>query len=295
MKKIVMFSTVVLGGLLLAGCGNSTSGKSAAASSSSAKVTNTDISHLQEGTTDSSDRARYKKYANSLAESYSQNSDSYHKKRVTKSSKNAMSKGSYSFETNFGVEATMLSDSTKISDQNVKGLEMSNTTYWVSAFERISPSMLEQMFGAYARTDEPLPGRTSPLFGSNTYKNGDTLIVMVVETTLKNTTNNTLLYGGLSGLKGSYGDFNYFITSDGKKTDREEISYSDETQSLELESGKTAKAKSMSILLSTGKNLKDALSKVPNNSTVKIKTGGVLATNGDKLGGAQTLTLKINY
>jgi len=292
MKKIAMFSMVVLGSLLLVGCGNSnsTSGKSSsAASSSSSKsssvtITNSDISTLQDGTADSLIKSDYKKYASSMSKSYVKNSDPYHKKRI--STKNTQpKKGDYQISTSQGLEMTYLSNLIDIPDQDIKGLKLLNTQYWLSSFDRISKSTLDRIVSS---SDD-----TKPVFNSDndTIKDGDAVVTVTVETDFKNTTDQTLTYDGLSGYSG--GDYD-FTTPDGKQFDREKVLYIDDTSGVEVQAGKTVEDKDLIIVLASGKDLKTALAKIP-NTYLQVKTAGAETKDYDQIDGTRTLKLNLNH
>ncbi|APB84631.1 hypothetical protein [Lactiplantibacillus plantarum] len=187
MRKIIMASSVLLGGLLLAGCGNSSasnkgsSNTARSSSSSNVKITNSDISNLQDGTADSLTKSNYKKYASSLIKSYSRNSDTYHKKHISNSNTNP-TRGDYQISVKNGLEITYLSGLINIPDQNIKGLKLFNTQYWLSSIDKISKSSLNQIVSG---SDD-----TKPVFNSDndTVKDGDAVVMVTVETDFKNTT-----------------------------------------------------------------------------------------------------------
>ncbi|MGA3439185.1 hypothetical protein ACA574_13320 [Lactiplantibacillus plantarum] len=290
MRKIIMASSVLLGGLLLAGCGNSSaSSKSSSStvkssSSSNIKITNSDISNLQDGTADSLTKSNYKKYASSLIKSYSKDSDTYHKKHISNSNTNP-TRGDYQISVKNGLEMTYLSDLINIPDQNIKGLKLFNTQYWLSSIDKVSKSSLNQIV--------PDSDDTKPVFNSDndTIKDGDAVVMVTVETDFKNTTDQTLSYDGLSGYAG--GDYD-FTTPDGKQFDREKVLYNDETADVDVQAGKTVEDKDMIIVLASGKNLKTALAKVP-NTYLQIKTAGAETKDYDQIDGTRTIKLNLKH
>ncbi|AYJ38160.1 hypothetical protein [Lactiplantibacillus paraplantarum] len=290
MRKIIMVSSVLLGGLLLAGCGNSSASSKGSSStvksssSSNIKITNSDISNLQDGTADSLTKSNYKKYASSLVNSYSRDSDDYHKKHISNSNTNPK-KGDYQISVKNGLEMTYLSNLIDIPDQNIKGLKLFNTQYWLSSIDKISKSSLNQIVSG---SDD-----TKPVFNSDndTIKDGDAVVMVTVETDFKNTTDQTLSYDGLSGYAG--GDYD-FTTPDGKQFDREKVLYNDETADVDVQAGKTVEDKDMIIILATGKNLKAALNKIP-NTYLQIKTAGAETKDYDQIDGTRTIKLNLKH
>ncbi|WP_260202351.1 hypothetical protein [Lactiplantibacillus pentosus] len=290
MRKIIMAGSVLLGGLLLAGCGNysasdkESSNTARSSSSPNVKITNSDISNLQDGTADSLTKSNYKKYASSLIKSYSKNSDTYHKKHISNSNTNP-TRGDYQISVKNGLEITYLSGLINIPDQNIKGLKLFNTQYWLSSIDRISKSSLNQI--VYGSDD------TKPVFNSDndTIKDGDAVVMVTVETDFKNTTDQTLSYDGLSGYAG--GDYD-FTTPDGKQFDREKVLYNDETADVDVQAGKTVEDKDMIIVLASGNNLKAALAKVP-NTYLQIKTAGAETKDYDQIDGTRTIKLNLKH
>ncbi|MEJ6358184.1 hypothetical protein WJM93_12730 [Lactiplantibacillus plantarum] len=290
MKKKFIFSAIMLATLTLGACGKtnathkSSTSRTEASDSSSVKITNSDIAEIQDGTADSSTKSKYHKYASSLINSYSTRPDPYHKKHISNSNTH-FKKGDYQIFEKNGVEMTYLSDLNDIPDQNISGLKLFNTQYWLSSIDRISKSSLDHL----ASND----GGAKPVFNSDndTIKSGDAVVMLTVQTDFKNTTDETLSYDGLAGYAG--GDYD-FTTSDGKQFDRDKVLYDDDTKSVEVQAGKTVEDKNLIIILATGRDLKAALTKIP-NTYLQVKTAGASTKDYDQLDGTRILKLNLKH
>lgn len=287
MKKHIVSGLSVLGiSLILVGCSNSTKDKKKDTSSktaqtekrasskkdSSVKVPSQDIAMLQEGDGDDYHVSQFKKYITQLKKDYSKTGDKFHKQYVKKEP-SFPKKGQWTSENDQGVILTYLADIADVPDQNINGMKVSNTQYWTAAIDRASYDMIENLGGGSLDEVKPVFNKDDDEITGN-----EAVIFTVVETDFKNTSDQTLSYDGFSGYAGGEYDFS---TPDGNQIDRENVLYNDDTTDQEVQSGKTVEDKSMVIVLSTGKDLKEAYNKIDQN-TLTIRPAGVSNEDQDQ-------------
>ncbi|WP_125982644.1 hypothetical protein [Loigolactobacillus iwatensis] len=183
-----------------------------------------------------------------------------------------------------GVILTFLKDAIPIANYSRDGLQFSNlyTTVYASGPEP-QQNLLKYptvfAAGHHAIFDQP----------ETKMVNHHYFVALLVNTDIKNTTNHTITFIGLSGNPQD----RYRVTT-GNKTKRirksAKIGINDATANLKLAPGQSVTGKTFRIILASGDSIRQAFAKVPRGH-LNVKTGGV---NGTTNGNARVLKLNLH-